>query len=57
MFITKQLRIIFGLEGDEVPGNGDNHAARGDIICSVNFAPNDMIGKDSSVVVVYLKAR
>ena len=26
-------------------------------ICSVNLAPNDVIGKVSSVVVVYLKAR
>jgi hypothetical protein len=38
-------------------GNGKNHVARGAIICSVNLAPNAVIGKDSSVVVVYLKAR
>jgi len=30
---------------------------RGAIICSVNLAPNDVMGKDPSVVVVYLKAR
>jgi hypothetical protein len=39
-------------------GNGENHAARVAIICSVNLAPNEAIGKDSSVVVVvYLKPR
>jgi len=28
----------------------------GAIICNVDSAPNDVIGKDSSVVAVYLKA-